>query len=35
MRSSVDLPAPLGPSTVRNSPAPTLKSAPDQIVPLP
>ena len=32
MRSSVDLPAPLGPSTVRNSPGPTLKSAPDQMI---
>src|SRR6266516_7735718 len=32
MRSSVDLPAPLGPSTVRNSPAAMLKSAPDQTV---
>ena len=32
MRSSVDLPAPLGPSTVRNSPAAMLKSAPDQTI---
>src|SRR5437764_5546884 len=32
MRSNVDLPAPLGPSTVRNSPAPMLKLAPDQTV---